>query len=171
MKRFAFLVHALSPTHRALLGVRTARAGLALGWRDGTADTDVAVLCHLQLGDLVEGVVVGIPMTPELILGDQNRALERMVTAVDRAGPVDAVGLGSLCAVVASRGVELAQRVDLPVTTGAAATAWALVSNVRQVVEHHDGPIGVLGSSGAVGGAVVGILAQEGLDIRVDHRR
>ncbi len=147
------------------------RLALAVGRADGTAPGDVAVECKLGIAGVVEGVVVGIPLTPQQMLDDQERALTRMLRAVGVAGEVSAVGLGSLCAVVASRGEALAERVPMPVTTGAAATAWALWQNTRAVLTARAGPVAIIGSSGAVGGAVAALLAEEGVPLRLDHPR
>lgn len=142
-----------------------------LAYRDGTDPGDVSPLCRLGLEGVAEGVIVGIPMTPAQMLEDQERALTRMIRAVAVAGDVRAVGLGSLCAVVASRGEALAERVPMPVTTGAAATAWALWQNVRAVHALRGGPVAIVGASGAVGGAVAALLAEEGVPLRLDHPR
>ena len=87
-------------------------------------------ICELGLPGLT-GVVVGSALGPEQMLSDQGQALLRMERAVGiaqawahaRDREITAVGLGSLCAVVAGRGTALAERVAPPVTTGGAATA------------------------------------------------
>ncbi len=151
--------------------MRALRAGLALGHRDGTDPGDVALECRLGLGGVAEGVIIGLPLTPAQMLGDQERALTRMMRAAALAGDVSAIGLGSLCAVVASRGEALAERVPVPVTTGAAATSWALWRNARAVLREREGPVAIIGASGAVGGAVAALLAEEGVTLRLDHPR
>lgn len=171
MPRFAFLVHALTGFHRRAVGVRSLRPGLALGRRDGTALGDVTEICRVGLRGVAEGVVVNVPLTPEQMLADQERALSRMMRAAALAGPVGAIGLGSLCAVVAGRGEALAAQVSSPVTTGGAATAWALWQNTRRVLAVRPGPVGIVGSSGAVGGAVAALLAEDGVALRLDHPR
>ena len=171
MPRFAFLVHALGPVHRGAIGVRSFNPGLFLQWRNGHDPGDISPLCHLSIPGVVEGVVIGIPLLPEDMLHDQQRALDRMVAAVALAGDVDAVGLGSLCAVVAGRGEALAERLSVPVTTGAAATAWALVENVTKTLEPGDGPVGVVGAAGPVGRAVATRLKQMGYTLQLDSVR
>ena len=56
----------------------------------------------------------GVPLTPEDLLVDQDRAvrlMHRAVKVAERTGPsVDVVGLGSLCAVVGGRGTALQER-------------------------------------------------------------
>ena len=154
------------------MGVRSANVELALGFDDGQGFEGVAEVCRLRLGDVAEGVVMGIPMDPHQLLEDQERALARMERAVALAGRLDAVGLGSLCAVVAGRGQGLAERVTPPVTTGAAATAWALWRNTHTLLEAQPGAcVAIVGSAGPVGSAVAALLRSDGVSVRVDHAR
>lgn len=156
-------------------GVRNLRLGLVLRQRDGTSPFDIGPLCRLGLPGVSEGLVMGIPMTPDQMLADQERALVRLERAARLCMEADpelgAIGLGSLCAVVAGRGEALAERLPLPVTTGGAATAWALFENTKTVVAAVGGPVGLVGASGAVGGAVAALLAAEGIPVRLDHSR
>lgn len=175
-RRFAFLVHALSPVHRHIIGIRRARPQLLFGLDDGTDPwSGGGRLARYRLGD-IEGDILAVPLDPEQMLVDQGRAvsrMERMVRTWTAHRNYEAVGLGSLCAVVGGRGTALAGRLDIPVTTGAAATAWALWRNVVAVAEARNitGPIAVVGSSGPVGRAVATLLAEEGRHVRVDTRR
>jgi len=171
-RRFCFVVHALSRVHRGIMGVPSLRAGLVGQWRDGTEAADVLPVCTLRLKGVAVGHVVGVPMVPEDLLGDQQRAVDRMVQAVALAGDVAAVGLGSLCAVVGGRGEALADRLDVPVTNGGAATAWALLDNVRVVLaETGTRRVAVVGSTSAVGRVVVQSLVADGFAVSVDHPR
>lgn len=170
-RRFCFVVHALSRVHRGVMGVPSGRMGLIGQWRDGTDRTDVLPVCDLELEGVCKGQVVGVPMVPMDLLSDQQRAVERMVEAVALAGDVHAVGLGSLCAVVGGRGEELAGRLGVPVTNGGAATAWALLENVREVMNYRSGPVAIVGARSPVGQAVVSCLTADGVSVRVDHKR
>jgi predicted amino acid dehydrogenase len=155
------------------MAVRALRPRLLFGLHDGTRPEQVLKVCDLSLGDAVRGVVMAVPMEPEALLSDQARALDCMAAAAAAAGPLDAVGLGSLCAVVAGRGDALAERLEVPVTNGGAATAWALHLNTLAVLERvgPDLPVAVLGARGPVGGAVAALLAQDGVRVVVDHPR
>ena len=168
---FCFVVHALSRLHRGIMGVPSMRVGLIGQWNDGTSVDDVLPVCRLRLGDRIAGAVVGVPMTPTDLLSDQQRAVDHMVEAVALAGPVAAVGLGSLCAVVEGRGEALAGRLDA-VTNGGAATAWALLASVRTVLaQRGERRVAIIGSRGPIGLAVAQALADDGIHVRVDHRR
>ena len=169
---FCFVVHALSRLHRGVMGVPSMRMGLIGQWRDGTAIDDVLPVCTLRLGTQISGMVVGVPMTPTDLLSDQQRAVDHMVEAVALAGPVSAVGLGSLCAVVGGRGEALADRLDVPVTNGGAATAWALLANVRKVLaQRGERRVAIIGSRSPIGLAIAQALAEDDIHVRVDHKR
>jgi len=172
--RFAFLVHPLTPVHRRVLGLRIGAPGLLFGQRDGGDPFDVRRVARLGIPGIVDGVVVSTALTPDELLADQDRALTRLLRAVGLAradGPLAAVGLGALNAVVAGRGTALAERVPETVTTGGAATAWALTENTLRVCEARGtaGPVAVIGSRSPVGGAVAALLVEAGLAVRVDH--
>ena len=170
--RFCFVVHALSRVHRGIMGVPGARMGLIGQWNSGTGPEDVLTVCRFRLRGVADGVVVGVPMTPEDMLADQDRAVDRMQRAVSLAGPVSAVGLGSLCAVVGGRGDALAERLPMPVTNGGAATAWALLQNVRTVcAARGSAEVAIVGSRSPVGQAVMQWLVDDGIRVIVDHPR
>ncbi len=168
--RFVFLVHPFTGPIRRLAALRTARPRLGLARRPTPDLDDARPICRLVLeasDRLIEGVVVTVPLLPDQLLDDQEAALTMMRAAVARAGgAVDVVGLGSLLAVVAGRGTALQQHLWQPVTTGAAATAWAAAENAmgaaRGLGVWPDGPIAVLGHRGTVGSAVVDILQADG---------
>jgi len=172
--RFAFLVHPLSPFHRRLLGLRRMDPRMAMGRSDGTGAGDVGRIAEVGIPGVAMGDIVSISLDPEQMLSDQMLALTRMWRAVNLVPEARVVGLGSLCAVVAGRGEELASRVSVPVTTGGAATAWALHRNTRsvlEILERPRGPVAVVGSNSPVGRAVSAMLAEDGVAVRVDNRR
>lgn len=167
VKRFCFVVHPLVEVARRLSGAPTLNPALLLGLRAARTPEDVGIYCRLGFED-VEGVVVGVPMLPDEVLGDQSLALRGMERAVQEAAPVGHVGLGSVLAVVAGRGQALHEACGLPVTTGNAATAWAATHIAQRVArERRVGRVAVLGGRGAVGRAVAELLRAD-LDVVVD---
>ena len=126
-------------------------------------------LCCFSTPD-ARGLVISIPKMPPWLLENQDAALELMASYA-RPLEVDAVGLGSLLAVIAGRGEPLAQALDVPVTTGAAATSWAAIENTLGVAERLGvTEVAVLGFSGAVGQAVAVGLKAAGLEVAVGVR-
>ena len=172
--KFVFIVHALHPIHRSFIGLRSAKFGLAFGQRDGTDIRDVSTLCRFRWKDELFGEVVSIPMLPEELLENQDVALERMHRAVkwaERDGQqVDAVGLGSLCSIVAGRGKALQDRVSVPVTTGNAATAWSLYQNCLKA-NPNGADMTVLGAGSPVGKMVCALLEKHHIRLHVDSRK
>ena len=167
------------------MGFRGGRPILAAGLTDGAAFDAVFPLCTLGLAGQAQGIIIGAALDPQQMLDDQDRAMRRMMRgaalarawAADQGGALGAVGLGSLCAVVAGRGTALAEQVPEPVTTGGAATAWALWQNTRAVAAatraagRDPGPIAVLGARSPVGTAVAALLVADGEAVRLDNRR
>lgn len=168
--RFAFLVHPFTEPVRRITALRTIRPRLGLSRHPRPGPEDCRPICRLVLeggGRLVEGVVVTVPLLPQALLDDQEAAVPMMRAAVARAGgAVEVVGLGSVLAVVAGRGTALQQYLWQPVTTGAAATAWAATENAeaaaRALGVWPEGPIAVLGHQGTVGAAIADLLRRDG---------
>ena len=135
--------------------------------------SEISTLCRFRLGDEIEGVVMSIPLLPDELIDNQDRALSFLHRAYRLAlaeyGRIDAVGLGSLCSVVASRGVELQKMIPVPVTTGNAATAWCMYVHIQN--KKVSGPIVVLGALSPVGQVLCRLLHQEGYTLRVDKKR
>lgn len=159
--------------------MRGAKFGLGLGRRDGSDPKDISHICSFELPSRngrssVIGDVVAIPLTPEDLLLDQERAvllMHRAVKVAERSGPpVDVVGLGSLCAVVGRRGVELQERLSIPVTTGGAATAWTVYENALKANQNKE-CMGILGSASPIGKTLVELLHREGIPLLVDSKK
>lgn len=171
MKRFLFLVHPLSVAHRNIMALRCRLWGSLRSGQYGRKD--IATLCRFRWKEDIEGIVMSIPLLPEEMIAQQETALSFLHQAYRLAqaqyGHIDAIGLGSLCSVVASRGVELQKMVPVPVTTGNAATAWCLYEHVRAHKKEDD--IAILGSLSPVGQVLTELLQQDGFRLRVDKKR
>lgn len=133
--RFGFVVHPLVAPQRMLMGVRTLTP--ALLWGEGTTTPRVARFPRVvsATGASVDGDVRAVGMLPASMLVNQEQAVERIAAAADRlaADGAGIVGLGALCAVVGSRGEEVARRVKVPVTTGVSYTAFAAGRTLERV--------------------------------------
>jgi len=151
------------------MGIRSGQLDLLLGSQPRPHIPDAIELCHLKLGDVAEGVVMGLPLTPNEMTQSQDVALKAMINTINGLSNVQAVGLGSLCAVIAGRGEGLSTEVATPITTGSAATAWALLENIAQL--HDGGPIAIVGSRSPVGQVVADTLVSAGWAVRVDSPR
>lgn len=169
--KFGFVVHPLGLGQRALLGVRSLRPWLAVA--DAGVPPRVARFPAFtsKTGATTSGDVRAIPMQGRTMLRDQPRAVARIADAAralaeDGAG---IVGLGSLCALVGSRGESVAAAVEVPVTTGVSFTAFAAVRTLERTAaaleEKLDAGAGValIGFPGSLAGAVAELLAVRGV--------
>ena len=84
----------------------------------------------------------------------------------------DAIGLGSLCSVVAGRGEALQAHFDVPVTTGHAGTTWCLYRNVsNRLTETGQNRVAVVGANSPVGSALTKMLSNDGVTVVVDSKK
>jgi len=168
LPRFGFLVHPLVSWHRRVVGVRRLHLAMAMGGSAGIEAVGQVAALRFRTGlGQVDGVIVGVPHLAEALVADQQLALTLQVRAAHEAIALGAevIGLGSALAVVAGRGMALAERMSIPVTTGNAATAWATATTAQRVLADRPGPVGVLGFKGTVGDAVALRLAAAGHEV------
>lgn len=175
-QKFVFVVHALSPLHRQVMGLRFRHWSLASGAANGSDPQHIRHICHFRYGYRFLGEVVGVPMPPELFLAHPEQALQRLIRAVHwsaRDGlPPSAIGLGSLCSVVAGRGEGLQAHFDAPVTTGHAGTTWCLYQNIVQAMKIAGRQtVAILGASSPVGTALAKLLAADNIPVIVDSKK
>ena len=175
-KKFVFVVHALSPLHRQVMGLRFRHWSLVSGAANGSDPQHIRHICTFRYGEQYVGEVVGVPMPPELFLEDPELALKRLIRAVhwsarDGIQPA-AIGLGSLCSVVAGRGEALQAHFEVPVTTGHAGTTWCLYRNISQrLAQTGPQPVAIVGASSPVGTALTKMLSRDGVSLFVDSKR
>jgi fatty aldehyde-generating acyl-ACP reductase len=120
-------------------------------------------------GEELEGWLIGLPMTPRLILeSPYPRVLEKLVRAGRMAESLGAeiLGLGAFTKIAGDRGVTLSQRLQIPVTTGnsyttATAVEGALAGARRLGLDPADATVAVIGATGSIGAACCQLLAEE----------
>lgn len=170
MSRFGFVVHPLVAPQRMLMGVRTLTP--ALLWGEGTTTPRVAKFPRVvsATGAFAEGDVRAVGMLPASMLVNQEPAVERIAAAAGRlaADGASIVGLGALCAVVGSRGEEVARRVQVPVTTGVSYTAFAAGRTLDRVADAlgetlAGSSVAIAGLPGALAVAVAELCAERGV--------
>jgi fatty aldehyde-generating acyl-ACP reductase len=117
----------------------------------------------------VEGIMICMPLLPQQILGLPadfvlNKLTEAAKLAEDNGASV--IGLGAFTSVVGGRGKKLAQRLDLPVTTGSSFTAYSAVealklSAKRMKIDVSGATALVVGATGSIGGACAQLLGPQ----------
>ncbi len=166
--RYGFVVHPLTRAHLAIY------RAWRLGRGAGVLKTYPPFLTRGQAR--LDGLLYGIPLLPRPMLEDREAAVDAIARGVDVLAErgARAVGLGALCAVVGSRGRAVADRCDVPVTTGHEITAWAAVRTAERVCRllgrAADGPVAVLGAPWVVAAAAAELLALHGRPVLLAGR-
>lgn len=122
-----------------------------------------------ETGEELEGWLIGLPMTPRLILDSPYpRVLEKLTRAGRMAEELGAeiLGLGAFTKIAGDRGVTLASRLQIPVTTGnsyttATAVEGALAGARRLGLDPASARVAVIGATGSIGAACCQLLAEE----------
>jgi len=133
-----------------------------------------------QTGAETEGFFVGCPLTArQLLYGDPKRNIEKIVEACQKAADLGAeiVGLGAFTAVVGDKGLTVAERISIGVTTGNSYTAATGVEGTLLAAERMghipaQATAAVLGATGSIGKVAAKLLApQVGRLILVGRRQ
>ncbi|CAB1129804.1 Predicted amino acid dehydrogenase [Candidatus Hydrogenisulfobacillus filiaventi] len=172
MRRFAFIIHPLRfddfarkfPVTRHL-PPRLVEAAFK--------HVSPMVVGHVQgvvsaaTGEELEGWLIALPLTPRVLLESPYAwVLGRLEKAGRLAEDLGAeiLGLGAFTKIAGDRGVSLASRLRIPVTTGNSLTAATAVDGTlaaarRMGVDPAAAEVTVLGATGSIGRAVSTILA------------
>lgn len=170
--RFGFVAHPLNPLQRRLFGVRAGDLALATGREsDRTAPSLIDRLSlDLPDGRILEGVLVGLPHLPEVLLSDQRAGVDAVVEAVGLCHHLGAeiVGLGAVAAIIGAGGRAVAERAPCPITTGNTFTAHAAVDTMYAWMDA-TGPaaIALQGLPGTVASGILRRLIAAGETVQV----
>jgi predicted amino acid dehydrogenase len=113
----------------------------------------------------VLGDVIGLPLTPTMLLGDDRALVARRIDqaidlAVSRGATI--LGLGALTAPATAGGAKLRRRTDIGVTNGNAYTAAVTATAVERIAAGMpERPVvALVGANGSVGTAVARLLGR-----------
>lgn len=118
-------------------------------------------------GEELEGWLIGLPLTPRLLLESPYewvlRKLERAGRMAEELG-AEILGLGAFTKIAGDRGVTLASRLRIAVTTGNSyTTATAVEGTIRAAERMHieldQAQVTVIGATGSIGRATCWMLA------------
>jgi len=117
----------------------------------------------------VTGWFVACPYTPEAMLSlPVPEVYNKLVACGKKAEKLGAkvLGLGAFAAVVGDAGKTIAERLDIPVTTGDSYTVYVAVDAAKEAarmmnIDIPNSTFAVVGATGAIGGACAEILAKE----------
>ncbi len=171
MTRFAFIIHPIKPDDvaRKYPIARYLPDALIEALMARTAAKPVSKITGVRssTGAETEGWFVGCPLTTRrLAQGDPKRAVAKVIEAARVAQDLGAaiVGLGAFTAIVGDGGREVADAVDIAVTTGNSYTVATAVEGTLRAAEMMAMDPGaataaVLGATGSIGRICAHLLA------------
>lgn len=120
-------------------------------------------------GEALEGWLIALPMTPRVLLESPYewvlKKLERAAHMAEDLG-AEILGLGAFTKIAGDRGLTLAKRINIPLTTGnsyttATAVEGTLKAAERMQIDVHNARATVVGATGSIGTACCEILAPQ----------
>lgn len=173
MERFAFVIHPLQAEDFARKYPFT--RALPPRWVEAAfRRVPPLVVSHITgirsaVGTQAEGWFIGLPLTPRVLLAsDPEFVYRRLVRCAELAHRLGAriLGLGAFTKIVGDRGVTVAARSPIPVTTGNSYTAATAVEGALMAAQRLDivpsrARAAVVGATGAIGAACARLLARQ----------
>lgn len=182
MRRFAFVVHPLRfddfarkyPITR-YLPQGLVESGFKMMGPIMTGHTTGVVS---PTGEELEGWLIGLALTPKILL---ESPYEWVLEKLEKAGRLaeklgaEILGLGAFTKIAGDRGVSLAKRLSIPVTTGnsyttATAVEGSLRAAERMGINLETAQVVVIGATGAIGEASCHMLAPHVKRLRIVAR-
>lgn len=120
-----------------------------------------------ETGKELTGWFIACPFTPPTMLSLPVETVYRKIVACgDKAAELGAkmLGLGAFTSVVGDSGVTIAERLEMPVTTGDSYTVYIAVDAVREAgrvmgIPLHEAKAAVVGATGKIGSTCAEMLA------------
>lgn len=120
-------------------------------------------------GNAAKGWFIACPYTPPTMMRLPESAVYRKLVACGKMAEdlgAKIMGLGAYTSVVGDAGQTVADRLDLPVTTGDSFTVYMAVDAVREAARQMEFAfdscsVAVVGATGSIGGAVAEMLSHE----------
>ncbi|MDX1995419.1 MAG: shikimate dehydrogenase [bacterium] len=132
-----------------------------------------------ETGRELKGWLIACPFTPPTMMSlPVETVYNKIIACGHMAEKLGAriLGLGAFTSVVGDGGVTIAERLDLPVTTGDSYTIIIAVDAIREAAHVmglalRDATVAVVGATGAIGKTCAEILAGECAELRLVGRR
>lgn len=186
MDRFAFIIHPIDPKRDVsrkfpLLGrVLTERQiNFFSTYFPPVYISEIEGVVSQETGKEVSGWFLACPFTPQRMLELPVETVYRKIVQTGRMAEemgAQLLGLGAYTSVVGDGGKTIADRLQVPVTTGDALTVAMAVAAVVQAAEAMDLEMGestaaVVGASGAIGQVCAELLAEKTRRLHLIGRR
>ncbi|MFH1846262.1 MAG: shikimate dehydrogenase [Candidatus Omnitrophota bacterium] len=164
-KAFAFIVHPLDiglvsvafnePT---LINKKLSLVKKAFEWLPSFKCSEITGICSIK-GTKIKGHLMYCALLPEQIISlDESFVLDRVVSAGEIARDLGAslIGVGAYVAQIGKKGVVLARKLQMPVTTGTHYTIWITIKSVLEAAEKIGKDVtkcnvAIIGATGKVG--------------------
>jgi fatty aldehyde-generating acyl-ACP reductase len=141
--------------------------------------SEVTGIRSMSTGRELHGWLLAVPYTPPTMLSLPVEEVYRKIVATgEMAQSLGAkiLGLGAYTSIVGDAGRTIADRLDIPVTTGDSYTVVMAVQAVRESARHmgidmREATVAVVGATGAIGKTCARMIADECAQLRLVGRR
>jgi predicted amino acid dehydrogenase len=131
--------------------------------------SEITGITSQETGENVRGWFVAAPYTPQAMHDlPLEKVYSKIVDTINLAESKGAkiMGLGAHIAVVGDAGLTIAERVNIPVTTGNSYTVGVAVDSLYEAakimeIEVSDATVAIVGATGSIGKASARILAEQ----------
>ena len=131
-----------------------------------------------KAGSTTEGRILYLPMTAKEMVDDQEKAFDAVYNAAKDLENWGAgiIGLGGFSGIVGNRGLDLADKLSVPITTGNSFTVYNSIYacdiiTKRLGIDMQKQKVAVVGFPGSIGLAIAKILAKRGVPLILVGRR
>lgn len=131
--------------------------------------SEIEGITSQSTGKIIKGWFVACPYTPRRMMELPERTVYRKIIQTGHMAEklgADILGLGAFTSVVGDAGVTIANRLDIPVTTGDSFTVAMAVQAIRDAanvmdIKIGDATVAIVGATGAIGHVCAELLAEE----------
>jgi predicted amino acid dehydrogenase len=131
--------------------------------------SEIEGITSAETGKQVKGWFIACPYTPRRMMELPVETVYRKIVQTGRLAEklgADILGLGAFTSVIGDAGVTIAERLNIPVTTGDSLTIWVAVQSIREAAcamdfNIRDATVAVVGATGAIGRVCAELLSAE----------
>ncbi|MFC1878463.1 shikimate dehydrogenase [Chloroflexota bacterium] len=186
MDTFAFIIHPINPKRDVsrkypFLGkvVSEGLINYLCAFFPPVYISKIEGIVSADTGKQIKGWFVACPLTPARMLTSPEKTVYRKIIQTGQMAEklgAQILGLGAFTSVIGDGGATIADRLDIPVTTGDAYTISIAVQAVRQAAEMMGIPLSsaraaVVGATGAIGRVCAEILSRDVGELTLIGRR
>ncbi len=176
MDSFAFIIHPVDPKRDVsrkfpLLGriLNERQIDFFSTFFPPVYISEIEGITSQATGKTIKGWFIACPYTPRRMLQLPESTVYRKITQAGRMAErlgADILGLGAFTSVVGDAGVTIANRLDVPVTTGDSYTVAMAVQAIREAaqvmgIDMKEATVAVVGATGTIGRVCAELLSGE----------